>query len=126
MGLQNDYPIILNGKSYQYFKTWKISRNDNVATHETESGKQEDVVSRKGRHSIAVTVTCLQPLLSDLIELAELDEFDARIYDPAIDDYVTMSVRVGANSMSYNLKEQSANLSEINGVYDVGFVLEEF
>ena len=125
-GLQTNYPIILNGVEYQYFKTWNIKRNDYVTTHTTEAGTQEDVVTRKGRHSIGVTVTCLQPLLADLLGLADLDEFEAQTYNPALDDYDTMDVRIGTNSMSYKLKEKSANLETVNGVWQVSFTLEEF
>ena len=125
-GLQENYPIILNGTEYKYFKTWNITRNDYVTTHETEAGTQEDVVTRKGRRSIAVTVTCLQPLAAALIALAELDEFEAQIYDVLTDDYDTMTVRIGAGSMAYALKEGSADLQAVNGVYEVSFTLEEF
>ena len=48
-GLQTNYPIILNSVEYQYFKTWSITRNDYVQTHETEAGTQEDVVTQIGR-----------------------------------------------------------------------------
>lgn len=125
-GLQENYPIELNGVEYEYFKTWSITRNDYVTTHETEGGVQEDVVTRKGRKSISVSVTCLQPLLAGLLALADLDEFDAKIYDPATDDYDTIEVRIGAGSMSYALKTGSADLSAVNGVWEVSFTLEEF
>lgn len=125
-GLKKNYPIILNGDEYEYFKTWQTTRNDYITTHETEGGTQEDVIARKGRRSIAVTVTCLQPLVAKLVALAELDEFEAQIYDVAVDDYVTIQVRIGANSMSYALKEKSAKLETVNGVWSVSFTLEEF
>ena len=125
-GLQDNYPIILNNIPYKYFKTWQITRNDYVVTHETEGGVQEDVVSRKGRKSISVSVTCLQPLVAGLLSLAELDEFEASLYDPAIDDYDTITVRIGAGSMSYGLVEKSADLKTVNGVWQVTFTLEEF
>lgn len=125
-GLQTNYPIILNGVSYKYFKTWNIKRNDYVSTHETEAGTQEDVVSRKGRRSISVSVTCLQPLLASLVALADMDEFEARIYDVLANDYDTMDVRIGSGSMSYSLKQGSADLEAVNGVWVVSFTLEEF
>ena len=125
-GLQENYPIILNGTSYKYFKTWGTSLKDTITTHETESGKQEDVIMRKGRRSISVSVTCLQPLLASLLALQNIDEFVARIYNPAIDDYDTMDVRIASNSMSYNLVEKSADLTAVNGVWEVSFNLEEF
>jgi hypothetical protein len=125
-GLADNFPIILNGVEYKYFKTWNIKRNDYIMTHDTEGGTQEDVVTRKGRKSIGVTVTCLQPLLAGLIALAELDEFEAEVYDPATNGYDTILVRVGAGSMSYSLKEKSAKLTTTNGVWSVSFTLEEF
>ena len=125
-GLQENYPLILDGIEFKYFKTWDITRNDYVTTHETESGKQEDVVTRKGRRSIAVTVTCLQPLAAALIALAEKDEFEAQIYDVATDGYVTINARIGAGTMTYSLKEGSADLTAVNGVYAFAFTIEEF
>lgn len=125
-GLQKNYPIILNNVEYQYFKTWNIKRNDYVTTHETEAGTQEDVTTRKGRLSIGITVTCLQPLVAQLIGLANLDEFEVEIYDVASNDYVTINARVGAGSMSYSLKQGSADLETVNGVWSVSFTLEEF
>lgn len=126
IGLADHYPIVLNGVEYQYFKTWNIVRNDTITTHETESGLQEDVVSRRGRLSITGTVTCFQPLVAQLVGLANLDEFEAKYYDPAIDDYATINCRIGAGSMSYSLKEKSAKLKTVNGVWTVTFTLEEF
>lgn len=125
-GLQLYYPIVLDNVEYQYFKTWNTTRNDTVTTHETESGKQEDVVSRKGRRSIQGSVVCLQPLVAQLIALADKDDFEAKIYDVATDDYVTINARIAPNSMSYGLREKSADLTTVNGVYEVGFTLEEF
>lgn len=125
-GLQENYPIVLNNVEYLYFKTWNTKRNDVVTTHETEAGTQEDVITRKGRRSIGVSVTCLQPLVASLVALADLDEFEAEIYDPLTDDYDTMECRIGAGSMSYSLKERSADLSAVNGVWQVSFTLEEF
>ena len=125
-GLQKSYPLKLDNVEFKYFKTWNTTRNDYVTTHETEAGTQEDVTTRKGRRSIGVTVTCLQPLLAQLIALAEKDEFTAQIYEPAVDDYVTIQARVGTGSMAYSLKEGSADLEAVNGVWTASFTLEEF
>lgn len=125
-GLQKNYPLILDDVEFKYFKTWNTIRNDYVTTHETEAGTQEDVVARKGRRSIGVTVTCLQPLLAELIALSEKDEFEAQIYEPAVDDYVTIQARVGTGTMTYNLKQGSADLEAVNGVWEASFTLEEF
>lgn len=125
-GLQTNYPIVLNGVDYKYFKTWSIKRNDYVSIHETEAGTQEDVITRKGRRSIGVSVVCLQSLLASLIGLADMDEFIAKYYEPALDGYATINCRIGAGSMSYALKTGSADLDAVNGVYEVSFTLEEF
>lgn len=125
-GLAKYYPIYLNGVAYQYFKTMGFTRNSSVTTHETESGKQEDVIYRKGRRTIPITVTCLQPLVAQLVALDNLDEFEARIYNPVIDDYDRMDVRVAPNSMTYSLKTKSERLNSVNGVWNVSFTLEEF
>lgn len=126
IGLAELYPIKLNNEIYPYLKTMDTGLNDYVTTHETEGGKQEDVTVRRGRKSIAVSGVVLQPLLTRLLALEYLDEFTAEIYDPAIDDYATMLVRIGPGSMSYGLKEKSAKLRTTKGVWNVSFTLEEF
>ena len=125
-GLAKNYPIELNGVQFQYFKTWSVVRNDYVTTHETEGGTQEDVIARKGRRSISVSTTCLQPVAAQLIALADMDSFEVKYYDVVTDDYVTINARVGAGSMNYSLKTKSANLNAVNGVWTVSFTLEEF
>lgn len=125
-GLQKSYPLKIDNVEFKYFKTWNTTRNDYVTTHETEGGTQEDVTTRRGRRSIGVTVTCLQPLLAQLLAIADKDEFEVKFYEPAIDDYVTIQARVGTGSMSYSLKEGSADLEAVNGVWVVSFTLEEF
>lgn len=126
IGLAELYPIKLNNEVYPYLKTMDTGLNDYVTTHETEGGKQEDVTVRRGRKSIAVSGVVLQPLITRLLALEYLDEFTAEIYDPAIDDYATMLVRIGPGSMSYGLKEKSAKLRTTKGVWNVSFMLEEF
>ena len=125
-GLQKSYPILIDNVEFKYFKTWNTTRNDYVTTHETEGGTQEDVTTRRGRRSIGVTVTCLQPLLAQLLAIADKDEFSVKFYEPAIDDYVTIQARVGAGTMTYSLKEGSADLEAVDGVWVVSFTLEEF
>lgn len=126
IGLAELYPIKLNNEVYPYLKTMDTGLNDYVTTHETEGGKQEDVTVRRGRKSITVSGVVLQSLLTRLLALEYLDEFTAEIYDPAIDDYATMLVRIGPGSMSYGLKEKSAKLRTTKGVWNVSFTLEEF
>lgn len=126
IGLAELYPIKLNNEVYPYLKTMDTGLNDYVTTHETEGGKQEDVTVRRGRKSIAISGVVLQPSLTRLLALEYLDEFTAEIYDPAIDDYATMLVRIGPGSMSYGLKEKSAKLRTTKGVWNVSFTLEEF
>lgn len=126
VGLAENYPIILNNVEYDYLKALSVSLVDYVTTHETESGKQEEVSTRRGRKSITISGTVLQPLLTQLLALEYLDEFTAQIYDPALNDYDTMTVRIGAGTMKYSLKEKSARLRTTNGVWNVSFNLEEF
>lgn len=126
VGLAEKYPILLNNEEYPYLKAMNTTLNDSVATHETEGGTQEDVSTRRGRKSISISGVVLQPLLTRLLALEYLDEFEAQIYDPAINDYDTIQVRIGPGSMKYGLKEKSARLTTTNGVWNVAFTLEEF
>ena len=126
IGLEQYYPMILNGQEYKYLKTLNTGLNDYVNTHVTEGGTQEDVSVRLGRKSISISGVVLQPLLAKLLSLKTLDEFTSRIYDPALNDYATIQGRIAPNSMSYGLKEKSAKLRTTNGVWTVSFTLEEF
>lgn len=123
--LKTDYPTIINGVTYEPFKTWDITNNDVVTTHETEGGTQEDVVIRKGRKSIAVSTTCLPAVANSLVQLEALTEFPVKFFDVKTLGYVTLTMRVAPSSMTVSLKEGSSRLN-VNGVYTVSFTLEEF
>ncbi len=123
--LKTDYPTIINGVTYEPFKTWDITGNDVVTVHETEGGTQEDVIIRKGRRSIAVSTTCLPAVARSLAILEDLNSFEVQYYDVKTDGYVTIDMRVAPSSMVISLKEGSSRLT-VNGVYTVSFTLEEF
>lgn len=123
--LKTDYPTIINGVTYEPFKTWDITNNDVVTTHETEAGTQEDVVIRKGRKSIAASTTCLPAIANSLVQLEDLTEFPVKFFDVKTLGYVTLTMRVAPSSMTVSLKEGSSRLN-VNGVYTVSFTLEEF
>lgn len=124
--LQATYPTILNGVTYAPFKTWNVKFNDNVTTHETEGGAQEDSVTRRGRRTITASTTCLQALATQIAALEDLDSFTAKFYNIKQNAYVETTVRVAPGSMSVNLVEKSAKLGTCLGIYRVSFTLEEF
>lgn len=126
MSLKNDYPVELNGTAYAPFKQWSISYNDSGETHETEGGKQEDAITRRGRRSIAVNTVCLEAIARQLVALEDLDEFTVKFYDLKTGGYVTIEARIAFGSMSASLREKSSNLEYCNGVWDISFTLEEF
>ena len=125
-GLRDNHPITLNGTQYAPFKTWDVSYADSVMTHETEGGTQEDSVTRKGRRVISVSTTCVDTVASSLAVLEDLDEFSATFFDIKTAQDITTYVRVRAGSMSIKQKPKSADLTTVNGLYTVSFVLEEF
>ena len=126
MSLKSNYPVVLNGTTFQPFKTWSVVYNDSVVTHETEGGTQEDAINRKGRRTISVNTVCLEAVARQLVALETHDSFTAKFYELKTGGYVTINVRVAAGSMSASLKEKSANLDYCNGIWDVSFTLEEF
>lgn len=124
--LKTDHPIVLNNVTYLPFKTWNVSYSDSVTTHETESGKQEDSVSRRGRRTISASTRCVATTAATLACLENLDEFDATFYDVKTQASITSLVRVSAGSMKVNLVSKSSDLDITEGLYDVSFKLEEF
>lgn len=126
MSLATTYPTIINGVEYKPFKTWSVKFNDIVTVHETEAGTQEDVIIKKGRRSITVGTTCLQPTATTLAGLEDLDNFTVKYYDIKTNAYIERTMRVAPSSLSVNLREKTSTLGSTNGVYDVSFTLEEY
>lgn len=124
--LQGNYPTILNNVTYQPFGTWDVTFVDYVTTHETEGGSQEDSVTRRGRRSIRVGTSCLEPLARQLAGLEDLDEFTAKFYNIKTGSYVETTVRVKSGSMTISKKKKTDTLQYCKGLYDVSFTLEEF
>lgn len=124
--LYSVYPVMLNGDTYKPFKKWDVSYNDSVETHETEAGTQEDVVTRKGRRSIAVSTTCLDDVARKLAALQDLDYFECKFYELKTNGYATINMRMAKDSFHASLKEKSAKLNGVNGVWTVSFTLQEF
>ena len=124
--LSTNYPILLNNVQYDPFKSWNIHFNDNVTTHETEGGEQEDSVTRRGRRSISVTTKCLESVAHSLSLLEDLDTFKAKFYNIKTQAYVEIDCRVAAGSMNINLAEKTSKLKYCPGLYNVSFTLEEF
>jgi hypothetical protein len=125
-GLRDNYPITLDSVQYAPFKTWDVSYADSVTTHETESGKQEDTVVRKGRRVIRASTTCTDTVAAQLAALNDKDYFSATFFDIKTGTSITTDVRVRAGSMSISLVPKSADLTAVNGLYSVSFNLEEF
>ena len=125
-GLRANHPITLNGVQYEPFKTWKVDYSDSVTTHETEGGTQEDTVVRKGRRVISASTVCIDTVAASLAALNDEDQFSATFFDIKTQQSITTDLRVRAGSMSVDLKEKSADLTAVNGLYTVSFTLEEF
>ena len=125
-GLRDNHPIILNGVEYEPFKTWDVSYADSVTTHETEGGKQEETVVRKGRRVIAVATVCVDTVAASLAVLNDEDDFEATFFDVKTAQSITTTLRVRAGSMSIKLLPKSSDLITVNGLYSVSFTLEEF
>ena len=118
--------VMINGLEYQPFGTWDITYNDVRTIHETEGGTQEDVVIHKGRRSIAVSTTCLQPIAKTLVALEDLDNFDVVFYDIKTDANVNSLMRVSPNTMVCSKKAGQRNYASSKAVYVVSFTLEEY
>ena len=124
--MYSQYPVVLNGVTYAPFKTWDITYNDKVETHQTEGGTEEDTISRKGRRSISVSTTCLDSVARNLTALQELAYFTCKFYELKLNGYATIDMRIAPNSFKARLKEKSAKHDGINGIWTISFTLEEF
>jgi hypothetical protein len=122
--LREDYPIYFNQTQILIPATWKESWNVVEAVSQSESGK--DIVHKvRGRRlSVNCAFKCSDVWFRKFAQFSELDSFTLKRYDPIVPGYQEHLVRIRNFQAQPNRK--SWDLSVTNGVWAVGFVIEEF
>lgn len=95
---------------------------ENVKT--TEAGTDIVNVSRYGKLKATMTFTCLQSTVQTLASFKSVDSFTFKRYSPETNAYAESTVRM--RNFKCGPKKGSEDLTEVSGVWDVSFDLEEF
>ena len=124
MSIRNDYPMMFNNSVIPFPTSYSETLNAIDSVNQTEAGTDIIVVSRYGKLSVSMSFTCLQPVLQMLASFSDEDSFTFKRYNPATDAYGEKTVSM--RNFNYSLKKGSENLTEVDGVWEVSFELEEF
>lgn len=122
----SDYPIKFDSTSLDFFpKQWGRDLSKITNTNQSEGGK--DIVQTIRVKKLSAPITCS---VSDdtwcafFEEYFEKDSFTLSIYSTRTHAYEQKTVRM--TSLSIKPREKSQDLTEVTGVWDVSFTLEEF
>lgn len=126
MASLNDYPIKMNSTALPFFPTsWERTPRKIETENQSEGGT--DIVQRVRRDKLRVSATFV---LADaewvkfFEDLNDLDDFTLEEYDPREEGYKERTVRM--KDLSNAPRRKSNELTDVLGVWEVSFTLEEF
>lgn len=122
--LKTNYPIYFDQTQILIPATWKESWNVVETVSQSEGGK--DIVHKvRGRRlSVTCTFKCTDTWFRKFAQFSELDSFTLKRYDPIVPGYKEHLVRI-RNFQAAPLRK-SWDLTSTNGIWTVGFTIEEF
>lgn len=122
--IRSTYPMYFNTTAIpfpmDYFEDHEVV--DKVK--QTEAGTDIVTVVRYRKLKASMTFVCLQSTLQTLAGFNNADSFTFKRYDPVADAYGEKTVRM--RNFHYAPRKGSEDLTEVKGVWEVSFDLEEF
>lgn len=121
----SDYPTYMNGTEIPFFPEIDNTPQNIDKTNQSEGGS--DIVQRirVNKTSQAVSMTIADAYwVKFFYELFLMDSFVFKQYSPLVDGYVEKTVRI--TNFRYKAKRRSEYLTEVKGVWEVSFNIEEF
>lgn len=122
--IRNDYPIMFNTTVIPFPLDHSEDSQTIDSVKKTEAGTDIVTVARYGKLKASMTFVCLQDMLQTLAGFSSMDSFTFKRYDPKIDAYGEKIVRM--RNFKYKPRKGSEDLTEVKGVWEVSFDLEEF
>ena len=122
--IRNDYPIMFNTTVIPFPLDHSEDSQTVDSVKKTEAGTDIVTVARYGKLKVSMSIVCLQDMLQTLAGFSVMDSFTFKRYDPKIGAYGEKTVRM--RGFKYKMKKGSEDLTEVKGVWEVSFDLEEF
>ena len=122
--LRTSYPMYFDTTAIPFPSTYTESANTVETVNKSEAGTDIVNVTRDDKLSISMTIKCLQPMVATIGSFQTKPSFVFKRYQPKTGAYEERTVRM--RYLSINLQTGSQDLSEVDGVWQLTFRLEEF
>ena len=116
--------LYFNGQKLPDPDSYQVNIDDITQENETEAGTTQVIMVRREQYEIDVSFTVKSKWLKELSQYRNMDEINVRFYDPGKDGSETRIMRIRGYKPS--LMKESENINRTNGIWEVGFTLEEF
>lgn len=122
--LRNDYPIMFNTTTIPFPNDYSENLQTIEKVMQSEAGTDIVTIARYSKLKATMSFVCLQSVVQTLGGFRTVDSFTFKRYNPIIDDYEEKTVRM--RNFNCHPRKGSEDLSEVKGVWEVSFDLEEF
>lgn len=121
-----NYPIKFDSTSLTFFpSSWGRQLKKITNTQQSEGGVDIVQVIRTKKISYPITVAVADDSWVDFFEeYYEKESFTLSVYSPRVGGYEEKTVRM--DSLDIKPRRHSEDLTEVTGVWDVTFTIEEF
>lgn len=122
--IRNTYPMMFNDTVIPFPSSYSEQSKTIENVRQTEAGTDIVNIARYGKLHVSMSFKCLQPTLQSLAVFETEDSFIFKRYNPKNDTYEERTVRM--RDFDCSLVKGSEDLTEVDGVWQVSFSLEEF
>ena len=122
--LRSTYPMYFDTVAIPFPSTYNESANTIETVNKSEAGTDIVNVTRDDKLSISMTIKCLQPTVQAIGAFQTKPSFTFKRYQPKTGAYEERTVRM--RNLSITLLKGSQDLTEVDGVWQMVFRLEEF
>jgi len=122
--IRSSYPMMFNTTVIPFPTSYTEEHETVDNVKQTEAGTDIVTVARYGKLKASMTIVCMQSVLQTLAGFSNIASFTFKRYNPVTDAYGEKTVRM--RNFQYSPRKGSEDLTEVKGVWEVSFVLEEF
>lgn len=122
--IRTSYPMLFNNTIIPFPSSYSENSQTIENVKQTEAGTDIVNVLRYNKLKATMSFKCLQPTVQALASFEEEPSFTFKRYDPKTGLYGEKTVRM--RNFTCSPVKGSEDLTEVNGVWEVSFNLEEF
>lgn len=122
--IRTNYPMLFNTTAIPFPNSYSENSQTIEKTKQTEAGTDIVNLIRQNKLKASMSFKCLQTTLQTLASFETENSFVFKRYNPKNGTYEERTVRM--RNFKHNLIKGSEDLSEVDGVWEVSFTLEEF